>query len=103
MSKQSEYIQEAINTLRLDKGNAKVQVNEKGIFFVRDNDKERTIMTPGFKNGMVYLYVKPDHVEYQNSRRVLVGKNGQEIIKEFETPKDWTIFNKAFMKILSKD
>lgn len=97
LSKQSEYIQKAISTLGLNTDGAKTQVNEKGMFFIRDNAKQRTIETPGFKNGMAYLYVKPDHIAYQDSRRVLVGKNGQEIIKEYETPKDWKIFNKAFL------
>lgn len=96
LSTQSEYIQNAINTLRLNTGNARVQIDNKGKFFVRDLEKQRTIMTPGFKNGMAYLYVRPEHIEYQDSRRVLVGKNGQEIIKEFETPKDMKIFNKVF-------
>lgn len=93
---QSEYIQNAINTLRLNTGNARVQIDAKGIFFVRDSAKERTVMTPGFKSRMAYFYVKPDHIEYQDARRTLVGKNGQEIVKEFETPKDMKAFNKVF-------
>ena len=96
LNAQSEYIQNAIDTLRLNTSGARVQIDDNGMFFVRDEAKQRTINTFGFKNGMAYLYVRPDHVEYQDSRRVLVGKNGQEIIKEFETPKDWKKFNKAF-------
>lgn len=96
LNKQSEYIQKALNTLRLNTDGAKVQINECGTFFVRDDARQRTILTSGFKDGIAYFYIKPDHIAYQDSRRVLVGKNGQEIIKEFETPKDWKIFNKAF-------
>ncbi len=96
LTKQGKYIQKAINTLRLNTDNARVQVDNNGMFFVRDNAKQRTIETPGFKDGMAYFYIKPDHIAYQDSHRILVGKNGQEIIKEFKTPKDWKIFNKAF-------
>lgn len=96
LSTQSEYIQNAIHTMRLNTNGARVQIDDKGMFFVRDEAKQRTINTSGFKNCMAYLHVKPDHIEYQDSRRVLVGKNGQEIIKEFETPKDMNVFSKAF-------
>ena len=96
LSAQSEYIQNAIHTMRLNTSGARVRIDDNGMFFVRDEAKQRTINTFGFKNGMAYFYVRPEHIEYQDSRRVLVGKNGQEIIKEFETPKDWKKFNKAF-------
>lgn len=101
LSEQSRYIQDAVDIIRLNIGNAKVQIDGKGFFFIRDNAKERTIKSTGFKNGQTYISVVPDSLN-QDVQRYLIGKNGKEIIKNFETPNDWKAFNKAFAKALEK-
>ena len=99
LSKQSEYLQEAINTLRLNIEKLKIDINEKGIFVIRDADKHRTIKSTGFRGGMSYVFVIPDAL-YEASRRVLIGKNGKEIVKEYTTPNEMLEFNKKFQKFV---
>lgn len=101
LSEQSKYIQDAVDTLRLNTGSAKVQIDEKGIFFMRDEDKKRTIRSTGFRDGIAYVCVIPDSMT-QDVRRFLVGKNGKEVIKEFITPSEMADFNRAFTKAIEK-
>jgi len=97
---QSKYITDAINTLRLNVENAKIEINDKGLFIIRDAGKGRTIKSTGFKNGMGYFFIIPDTLD-RDTYRYLIGKNGQVIIKEFQTPKDISAFNKAFIKAIN--
>ena len=98
LSKQSEYLQEAMDTLRLNTENAKISIDDKGLFVIRDNSKLRTIKSTGFNSGFAYVSVVPDSTG-QEIKRYLIGKNGKEIIKEFNTPKEILGFNKIFKKI----
>lgn len=102
LKKQSEYIHNAVNTLRLNIENDLIEIDEHGIFFIRDEAKKRTIKSTGFKNGSAYLYVRPDSLS-QEIKRYLINKNGGAIAKEFVTPKDITAFNKIFSKIKSQN
>lgn len=95
LSEQSQYIQDAVDTIRLNIGNAKLQFDNKGFFFIRDEAKQRTIKSTGFKNGISYIIVIPDSIN-QDVQRYLIGRNGKEVIKKFETPNEWKAFNKAF-------
>lgn len=99
LSKQSEYIHEAMNTLRLNISSAKIEIDDKGLFIIKDKAKQRTIKSTGFKNGMSYICIIPDSPT-QASRRILVGKNGKEIIKEYNTPKEIKDFLKTFKKLM---
>ena len=99
LSKQSDYIKEAINTMRLNIGDSKVQINDKGMFFIRDEGKKRTIKSSGFKSGMAYFCVIPDSIN-QSIQRFLVGSNGKSIIQEYNHPENWKQFNKAFNKAI---
>lgn len=99
LSKQNEYLHEALNTLRLNIENLKINVNDKGIFTIRDEAKKRTIKSTGFKDGIAYIYIRPD-VTWEDSQRILVGKNGKQILKEYTSPKDIMSFNKAFKKLI---
>lgn len=96
---QSKFMTEAINTLRLNVENAKIEINDKGVFIIRDAVKKRTIKSTGFKNGMSYFFVIPDTLD-RNTSRYLIGKNGQQIVKEYKTPKEISAFNKAFMNAI---
>lgn len=100
LSKQSEYLQEAINTLRLNTENARIQIDDNGVFFVRDEAKKRTIKSTGFRSGMAYIYIRPDDVGCHPIRRFLVSQNGKKVEKVFETPEEWGTFNKAFLKAI---
>lgn len=99
LSKQSEYIHEAMNTLRLNISSAKIEIDDKGLFIIKDKAKQRTIKSTGFKNGMSYICIIPNSPT-QESRRILVGKNGKEIIKEYNTPKEIKDFLKTFKKLM---
>ncbi len=98
LGKQSEYLQDAMNTLRLNTENAKIMIDDRGMFVLRDNAKQRTIKSTGFNSGCAYVCVIPDSLG-QEVKRYLIGKNGKEIIKEFNTPKEILSFNKTFKKI----
>lgn len=98
LNKQSEYLQDALDTLRLNTGKAKITIDNKGIFVVRDTDKQRTIKSTGFHSGCAYVCIVPDSTG-QEVKRYLISKNGKEITKEFNTPKDILYFNKIFKKI----
>lgn len=100
LSSQGKYLKEAMDTLRLNVGKSKVEIDSKGHFVVRDIEKERTIFSTGFKDGMSYICVVPNSLN-QETKRFLVGQNGKNIIKEFNTPKDIADFNKAFKKTVS--
>ena len=99
LSKQSEFLQEALNTLRLNIEKLKIEIDNKGIFVIRDEAKQRTIKALGFRGGAAYMAVIPDSYN-QETKRFLVGKNGKEIIREYDTPKEILGFNKTFNKIL---
>lgn len=97
LSTQSKYLQDTVDTLRLNIENSKVEIDSKGRFLIRDAVKERTVVSAGFNSGTSYVYVIPDSLN-QDTKRFLIGKNGKEIIKEFSTPKEMSAFNKAFKK-----
>ncbi len=99
LSKQSEYLQETLNTLRLNIENPKIEVNDKGIFTIRDDVKKRTIKSTGFKSGNSYVYIYPD-AAWEDIKRYFVISNGKQISKEYKTPDEIMEFNKAFKKAL---
>ena len=99
LSKQSEFLQEALNTLRLNIEKLKIEINNKGTFVIRDEAKQRRIKSSGFRGGTAYIAVIPDSYT-QETKRFLVGKNGKEVIKEYNTPKEIFSFNKIFNKII---
>ncbi len=99
LSNQIEYIKKAIDTLRLNIENAKININDKGLFVVRDNAGKRTILTPGFKSGKAYLYIRPDSLN-QDSRRVLINHNGENILNEYNAPYAIKDFNRLFKQRL---
>ena len=101
LSRQSEYLYETLNTLRLNVENPKITINDKGIFVIRDEAKQRTIESTGFQSGMAYAYILPDSIN-QEIKRFLIGGNGKQIIKEYNTPNDIKTFNKMFKKIADK-
>lgn len=98
LSKQSEYLQEAVNTLRLNTENARVQIDDNGIFFIRDEAKKRTIKSTGFKSGMAYIYVRPDDWQCCPTQRFLLSQNGKKVERKYETPDEWRAFARAFKK-----
>lgn len=102
LSKQSEYLHEAMNTLRLNVGNSKIRIDNNGTFIIRDNAKNRTIKSTGFRNGVAYVHIIPDSIA-QESKRFLIGKNGKEIIKEYNTPKEILDFYKTFKRLINTD
>lgn len=97
LSKQSEYLQEAMNTLRLNIGTSKVKIDDKGVFVIRDEAKKRTIKSTGFRGGIAYIHVIPDSIS-QETKRFLIGRNGKEVIKEYNTPNEILYFYKIFKK-----
>ncbi len=99
LNKQREYFEQAINTLRLSVETPKIEIDAKGIFVIRDNPKQRTIKSTGFRNGTAYIYILPDSIN-QETKRFLIGQNGKQIIKEFTSPKDMQNFNKKFRKLI---
>ena len=102
LSKQSEYLYNAVDTLRLYIEDAKIVINEKGLFEIRDNVKNRTIKSTGFNNGAAYVHIIPDSPA-QESKRFMIGKNGKELIKEYNTPKDIFDFLKIFKKAIEAE
>lgn len=98
LNKQCEYLHDAINTLRLNVENAKIKIEDNGIFVIRDEEKCRTIKSTGFRGGVAYVHIIPDSVN-EGAKRFLVGKNGKEIIKEYNTPKEILSFYKTFKKV----
>lgn len=102
LSKQCEYLHEAMNTLRLNVGNSKIRIDNNGTFIIRDNAKNRTIKSTGFRNGAAYVHIIPDSIA-QESKRFLIGKNGKEIIKEYNTPKEILDFYKTFKRLINAD
>ena len=98
LSKQSEYLHETLNTLRLNIENPRITINDRGIFVIRDDAKQRTIKSTEFLSGNAYVYILPDSIN-QEIKRFLIGSNGKQIVKEYSTPKDIRTFNKAFNKI----
>ena len=99
LSKQNEYLHETLNTLRLNIENPKIEVNQKGIFTIRDEAKKRTIKSSGFRNGNSYVYMYPD-AAWEDSKRYLVGANGKQILKEYKTPNEIREFNNKFKKFI---
>ena len=99
LSKQNEYLHETLNTLRLNIENPKIEVNQKGIFTIRDEAKKRTIKSSGFSNGNSYVYMYPD-AAWEDSKRYLVGANGKQILKEYKTPNEIREFNNKFKKFI---
>ena len=99
LSKQTEYLYEATNTLRLNIENPKIKIDDKGIFIIRDEAKKRTIKSTGFQNGNSYICVIPDNPNMETGR-FLIGKNGKNIIKEYNTPKEIIHFYKTFKEII---
>ncbi len=102
LNKQGEYFEQALNTLRLSVENPKIEIDSKGMFVIRDNTKQRTIKSTGFRGGSAYIYIVPDSIN-QESKRFLLGQNGKQIIKEFNTPTDMRNFNKKFKKLIELD
>ena len=100
LSRQSEYLKEAMNTLRLNISGAKIEIDNNGLFIIKDKVKQRTIKTTGFQNGISYIYILPDSTAHE-SKRILLGKNGKDIIKEYNTPKEIKDFFKAFKKYIT--
>lgn len=101
LNRQIEYLQEALNTLRLNVEKLKIKIDNKGIFVIRDEQKQRTIKSSGIHGGCTYVCVIPDS-KWQETERFLVGRNGKEIIKEYNTPNEILEFNKKFKKIIAK-
>lgn len=99
LCEQSKYIHETLNTLRLNVEDAKIEIDDKGIFTIRDDAHKRTLKSTGFRSGMTYVFVRPDSVT-QSIQRFLIGKNGKEVIKKFETPNEMLAFNRAFRKAI---
>ena len=99
LSKQSEYLQEAMNTLRLSIENLKINLTPKGVFVIKDTVKQRKILSSGFKNGEAFICVIPDS-KWQETKRYLLSKNGQKIIKEYNSPDEIKEFNNKFMKFI---
>lgn len=97
LSKQSEYIHEALNTLRLNIENAKIEIDKKGLFVVRDGVKNRTIKSTGFRKGGAYFCIIPDSVN-ESIQRFFINKNGKELVRQYMTPSEMISFNKAFNK-----
>lgn len=97
LSKQCEYLKETTNTLRLNIENPQIDINDKGIFVIRDEAKKRTIKSTGFKGGSALVHVIPDSPVYE-SKRYLVYKNGKAIAKEYNTPEEILDFLKRFKK-----
>lgn len=99
LSKQIEYLQETVNTLRLNIENINININNNGLFLIRDNAKKRTIKSTGFYKGTAYVYVIPDSTT-EESQKVLLGQNGKKVIKEYRSPKEIFEFLKKFNKAL---
>ena len=102
LNKQSEYLSDTLKTLRLNINNHKIEVNNKGIFTIRDDAQKRTIKSTGFKDGMTYVYIRPD-APWGDSKRFLVGQNGKKIVKEYQTPREIMEFDRAFKKIIESN
>ena len=96
LSEQSQYIQESLNTLRLNVDGAKIEIDDNGLFIIKDTCHRRTVKTPGFHSSHAYFIIIPDSPN-ESSQRFLLGKNGKEIIKQFESPTELRSFNKAFI------
>ena len=96
---QSNYLKETLTTLRLNVDDAIVTQDKRGIYSIVDKAHKRTIKSSGFKNGIAYIYIQPDSYS-QSSYRFLVGQNGKEILKQYETPEETKLFNKKFISAL---
>lgn len=97
LSKQIEYLQQAMNTLRLNIENTKISINDKNLFVIRDEAKNRTIKSTGFVCGNAYVHIIPDSLN-EEAKRYLIGQNGKSITKEYTSPKDIIAFMKIFKK-----
>ena len=71
-----------------------------GKCIIKDKVKQRTIKSTGFQNGISYICILPDSTAHE-SKRILVGKNGKDIIKEYNTPKEIKDFFKTFKKYIT--
>ncbi len=102
LSKQIEYLHEAMNTLRLNIEDLKIKFNDKGLFVIRDESKKRTIKSTGFRGGAALIHVIPDS-HAQESKKIMLYKNGKEVQKEYNTPNEIFNFLKTFKSFIDSD
>ena len=74
-----------------------ISINNKNLFVIRDEAKNRTIKSTGFVCGNAYVHIIPDSLN-EEAKRYLIGQNGKSITKEYTSPKDIIAFMEIFKK-----
>lgn len=102
LSKQCENLYDAINTLRLNIENPKIEINDNGFLVIRDNNKKRTIKSTGFYRGSGFVHVIPDSPILE-AKKYIFNRNGKGISKEYSTPREMLRFLKHFKKAMEAE
>ncbi len=102
LSKQIEYLHNALETLRLNIELPEIKIDKNNLFVIRDEAKKRTIKATGFDSGDSFIHIIPDS-KIEESKKYRVIKNGKCVEKEYKTPDEIIYFLKMFKKSMDKN